>query len=207
MSERVLCAQLTSGERWRIRLFVFLVGTQNNVTMTAIKRRLTGIAYEQSNCNFRSNLHSDVNGWRQKDSHYSGSPPLSVWKKIAKCCLFEVYFSSSSLLLPFQIFLFIQVIQASFSWQDYHKRLVKWVSLISLFHLPYPGAESVLCHPILPLWSVDRTQVCENQQAGRKRSKMDGPNVHSSQKAKQNCGCLSKLSNFITGSMEKGFYK
>ena len=207
MSERVLCAQLTSGERWRIRLFEFLVGTQNNVTMTAIKRRFTRIAYEQSNCNFRSNLHSDVNGWRQKDSHYSGSPPLSVWKKLQNVAylksisIHHLFYSLS------KIFLFIQVIQTSFSWQDYHKRLLKWVSLISLFHLPYPGAESVLCHPILPLWSVDRTQVCENQQAGRKRSKMDGPNVHSSQKAKQNCGCLSKLSNFITGSMEKGFYK
>ena len=62
---------------------------------------------------------------------------------------------------------------------------------------------------ILLTRSVDTTQVCEeNQQAaGRKGSKMDGPNAHSKEKEKKKKGCLTKISNFITGSMEKGFYR
>ena len=36
---------------------------------------------------------------------------------------------------------------------------------------------------------------------------MDGPNAHSKQKEKKKKGCLTKISNFITGSMEKGFYR
>lgn len=48
----------------------------------------------------------------------------------------------------------------------------------------------------------------ENQQAaGRKGSKMDDPNAHSKEKEKKKKGCLTKISNFITGSMEKGFYR
>lgn len=56
---------------------------------------------------------------------------------------------------------------------------------------------------------VDTTQVCEEKQqaAGRKGSKMDGPNAHSKEKEKKKKGCLTKISNFITGSMEKGFYR
>lgn len=56
---------------------------------------------------------------------------------------------------------------------------------------------------------VDTTQVCEQKQqaAGRKGSKMDGPNAHSREKEKKKKGCLTKISNFITGSMEKGFYR
>jgi len=81
------------------------------------------------------------------------------------------------------------------------------MSFLDIHISPAPILVRNQCLVIIPLWTVDRTQVCENQQAGRKRSKMDGPDAHGSQKAKQNCGCLSKLSNFITGSMEKGFYK
>lgn len=90
-------------------------------------------------CNFRSNLHSDVHEWRQKDSHYSGSPPLPVWKKYCKMLFISSRFFHHLFYSLSKIVIFIQGIQASFSWQDYHKRLIKWVSLISIFHLPHPA--------------------------------------------------------------------
>lgn len=82
-------------------------------------------------------------------------------------------------------------------------------------YLPHPSAESfdkcLVMSPLFECWQnlVDTTQVCEeNQQAdGRKGSKMDGPNAHSKEKEKKKKGCLTKISNFITGSMEKGFYR
>lgn len=36
---------------------------------------------------------------------------------------------------------------------------------------------------------------------------MDGPNAAGAQTEKQNCQCLNKISNFITGSLEKAFYR
>ena len=36
---------------------------------------------------------------------------------------------------------------------------------------------------------------------------MEVPNAQSEEKEKQKCGCLTKISNFITGSLEKGFYR
>ena len=36
---------------------------------------------------------------------------------------------------------------------------------------------------------------------------MDGSSSSGDQTDKKKCQCLSKVSNFITGSMEKGFYR
>lgn len=36
---------------------------------------------------------------------------------------------------------------------------------------------------------------------------MDGLNVYSKEKEKEKKGCLIKISNFIIGLMEKGFYR
>lgn len=36
---------------------------------------------------------------------------------------------------------------------------------------------------------------------------MDGLNVYSKEKEKKKKGCLIKISNFIIGLMEKGFYR
>lgn len=90
-------------------------------------------------CNFAQICIVTSMGDVKKTRITLGPLPYLYEKKIAKCCLFQVDFFHHLFYSLSKIFLFIQVIQASFSWQDYHKRLIKWVSLISIFHLPHPA--------------------------------------------------------------------